>query len=144
MSGIGIGDGPLGEGLTRRTFVALGGSAALTLAGAGVLTAAARAQAVAGARIWSRATYLPLVGQSFGVSGYKGSLVLTAVRDLPFRPVGSDDAFSLTFSASAGALADGLPELHRPGVGSFAMFLAPGEASGSGWSYSAVIDRTYG
>jgi hypothetical protein len=130
--------------LTRRRLIGMGigGGAVLTLAAGGPASALAR---VLSADVFSRATYTPLIGQSFTVKGLKTPLRLLSVGDVPFRPAGSDLAFILGFDAPAHVTAlPGDPSLlSHPRLGQFGMFLTPGTASGGREPFTAIVDRTY-
>lgn len=131
-------------GLTRRALIGLGGGVVLTLSGGAVASALIRPSAAA-QRIWSRSTYVPLVGDSFAARGHTSPLKLVEILDLPQRPAGSDEAFTLVFRGPGGAtLGPDIPTLSHPAVGRFSMFLSPGAGSGSSQPFYAVVDRTHG
>jgi hypothetical protein len=125
--------------VTRRTAIALGGAAFITLGGPALALAGQQSSATS---VWSRASYTPLVGDPFSVAGMSGSLRLVGVEDLPGAPAGSDQAFALTFRAPAAidALPGDPPVLRHPTLGSFPLFLE----SGGDRSFTAVINRLYG
>ena len=132
-------------GLTRRALIGLGGGVVLTLSGGGVASALTGPSAAAAKRIWSRSTYVPLIGESFAVRGHRSPVKLVDIRDLRHRAAGSDCAFTLVFSALDGTvLSPDLPTLSHPAVGTFSMFLSPGARSGSSQPFYAVVDRTHG
>ena len=126
--------------LTRRGLLELGGTAfALTLTGVGT------ASALTTLSPWRRASYLPLVGQSFSVRGYASPLTLTSVGDLQSGPAGSDNAFALMFRTPSGArpMPSSLGVLTHATLGTFSLMLVPGEAPGSARGYVAVINRVH-
>lgn len=126
--------------VTRRTAIALGGAALITL-GAGPAYALAGQQSSA-TSVWSRASYTPLVGETFSVAGLSRPLRLVSIKNLPGCPAGSDQAFALAFRAPAGvdALPGDPPLLGNPVLGSFPLFLE----SGGDRSFTAVINRLNG
>lgn len=128
--------------LTRRTVLKLGCASGVTLVGGSALAGTS----LAATGIWSRSTYVPLVGQSFTIRGYSSPAQLVRIDDLPGAPVGSDRAFALVFrmSGDAGALPNGLRRLTNPSLGSFSMFLSPALSKSSDTPLVAVINRTHG
>jgi hypothetical protein len=134
--------------VTRRRLIGLGvgGGAALALTAGGPASALARVSATIIPNAFSRSTYTPLVGAAFTVKGLSSSLRLVAIGDVPFRPAGSDLAFTLSFDAPArvAALPGDPPLLSHPKLGRFSMFLTPGAVAGGRMVFTATVDRTYG
>ena len=135
--------------LTRAGLVQAGAAAAVVIAvpSAGrslapalrsMLDGRSPAAAVAYLR---RATYLPLVGDSFGIARADGSRVklrLIEARALPSR----GEAFSLLFQGSDGtALESAIHRLEHPELGAVELFLGPvGPALGRR-EFEAVVNR---
>jgi hypothetical protein len=126
--------------LTRRAVLKVGGAAALALSTAGTALAAQRRRL----SYLRRSSYLPLVGQRFAIAG-GGELELVAVRDLRDEQRDSDDAFALCFAGPRGtsALTTGLPRLHHPALGLFALFVTTGKTTAASQHYCAVINRLH-
>jgi hypothetical protein len=93
-----------------------------------------------------RSSYLSLSTQSFGASlrGATSDLTLQAVEDLPAAATadkslaGSEDAFSLSFSASSPLTAE-IHTFSHPDLGVFDVFIAPVENQGR---YEVVVNRS--
>lgn len=128
--------------VTRRTAVKLGvTAAAATLTTAGTAAAAGRTP-----HMWRRSSYAGLVGQRFSVGGSSRGLHLTAVRNLPNGPAGSEKGFLLIFRGPHGTAfaAHDIPRLHHRSLGTVPMFLSPGSSSSAGQSFVAVVNRLHG
>jgi hypothetical protein len=128
---------------TRRTFIARGGSAAF--AAALPIRLLSRHRRLSLRSHLRRSAYHGLVGQRFSVSGTRMKLRLLAVEDLNKHQAGSDHAFALVFRASRGAsrIANQVPTLYHPSLGSFALLIAPGAPSRKGQPYAAIINRLH-
>ena len=112
--------------LTRRDLLQTGGTAALGL----VLLGPASARAAIAAPVapyLRRSSYVGLSSASFDAGGV--ALRLADVGE------GTEETFALSFAG--GPLAEGVHVLSHPELGSFGLYLVPGE-SGS----TAVIDRS--
>jgi hypothetical protein len=138
--------------LTRRALLKTGGAAAVTLAIPGAALAKrrrwhrrARPHRKALGSHLRRTSYDPLVGQPFTVEGTGTPLKLVSVEDLNAHQASSDNAFALIFRAQPGlpTLADQVPQLHHPALGSFKLLISPGDAAPQGQIYSAVINRLH-
>jgi hypothetical protein len=124
---------------TRRTLLKVGGVAAAAL----VLPEAALGRSFK-VRLGlnhplRRSSYRGLRGERFRVDG--GQLIkLERVQDLNSLQAGSETSFALIFSGPA-ALADPVPQLYHPWLGSFRLLLSPGAATAQGRTYVAVINQ---
>lgn len=128
--------------LTRRALLASGGAVGVGLA----LPRVAHAYAQRTSSHMRRSSYLPLIGDQFGVGGTHAKLRLAHVEDLNQHQAGSEHAFALNFAAPRGAppLATSIPTaLHHPALGRFKLLLAPGAPGGTGLRYWAVINRLH-
>jgi hypothetical protein len=112
--------------LTRRDLLQTGGTAALGLMLLGPASARA-AIAAPVAPYLRRSSYVGLSSASFDAGGV--ALRLVEVGD------GTEEAFSLSFAG--GPLAEGVHVLSHPELGSFGLFLVPGDRGST-----AVIDRS--
>ena len=135
--------------LTRAGLVQAGAAAAVVIAvpSAGRSLAPAlrsmldgRSPAAAAAYL-RRATYLPLVGDSFEIARADGSRVelrLIEARALPSR----GEAFSLLFQGSDGTvLESAIHRLEHPGLGAVELFLGPVGPTLGRREYEAVVNR---
>jgi hypothetical protein len=125
---------PPARGVTRRRLLATGGAA-------GAAAAFGRFPAVAGAAdqavpdYLGRSSYLALSTPTFAVG--TTSAKLEAVGDLLDLP-GSEDAFSLIFSAAA-PIEPAIQSFSHPDLGQFEFFVAPIEGRGL---YEVVVNRS--
>lgn len=71
---------------------------------------------------------------------HSASMTLTGISDLPGGMPGDDDAFALTFRASAAGPPQGTYTLKRPGFAKTLLFLVPDGAALL--TYQAIINRS--
>jgi hypothetical protein len=136
-------------GLTRRRLFAIGGAAtAATLMPIDVLTKAAGASSTASPSYLKRSTYTALGTPDFRLSQGMLSipLKLERVSDLGGDATsGSEDAFSLQFSASGSRrIEQGISTLSHPEIGEFDLFAVPVDPPGSNQTYEVVVNRSVG
>jgi hypothetical protein len=134
-------------GLTRRRLFAIGGAAtAATLMPVDVLTKAAGASSTASPSYLRRSTYTALGTPDFRLSQGALSipLKLERVSDLGGdAPSGSEDAFSLQFSASGSRrIEQGISTLKHPEIGEFDLFAVPVDPPGTIQNYEVVVNRS--
>jgi hypothetical protein len=129
--------------LTRRQALQLGAASGLAaLLGGPAVARAGTAPAL------RRSSWAPLVSQPVRAGAV--TLRLERVADLAGAAGDAalrdhDEAFALTFTGPAGALADGAHVFAHPALGSFALFAAPvGSPAGGSQHYEAVVDRSVG
>jgi hypothetical protein len=127
------------RGVTRRRLLA-GGTAAGAALAFGVMPRSASAATDAVPDYLGRSSYLNLQTQRFA-SSYLGNatdLTLEAVRDLDSALAGSEDAFSLLFSASS-PIEAGIRTFSHPDLGVFDFYIGPTERGGK---YEVVVNRS--
>lgn len=118
--------------LSRRDLIKAG---ALTVMMAPLILAPAT-------NLYARSRFSPLLNHPFDVSDdvHAASMTLTRISDLLGGVPGDDDAFALTFSASAAGPPQGTYSLDRRGFDTTHMFLVPDDASRL--TYQAIINRS--
>ena len=92
--------------------------------------------------LYARSRFSPLLNHPFDVSDdvNRVSMTLTRVSDLLGGIVDDDDAFALTFRASAAGPPQGTYSLDRPGFARTHLFLVPDDATRQ--TYQAIINRS--
>jgi uncharacterized protein DUF6916 len=127
------------RGVTRRRLLAGGAAAGAALA-VGVRPGPASAAATDVPDYLGRSSYLSLSTLRFGSSrlGSSSDLTLEAVRDLDSALAGSEDAFSLLFTASS-PFSSGIRTLSHPDLGVFDFLVGPIEGGGK---YEVVVNRS--
>ena len=142
-----------GEGerltLTRAGLVQAGAAAAVVIAAPSVSRSLAPALksmlagrgATAPLAYLRRATYVPLVGDSFEIARADGSRV--KLRLIEARPIPSrGEAFSLVFQGSEGTvLESAIHRLEHPGLGAVELFLGPVGPTLGRRQFEAVVNR---
>lgn len=90
-----------------------------------------------------RSRFGPLLNHAFDVTDdlHSASMTLIRISDLPGGVVDDDDAFALTFRASAAGPPQGTYSLKRPGFAATPLFLVPDDASLL--TYEAIINRSF-
>lgn len=129
---------PLARGVTRRRLLATGGAAGAAAAfGLNPLSpASASAADPAVPDYLGRSSYLVLSTPDFTIGPTTAKLV--TVTDLDAKLAGSEDAFSLLFSAAA-PIEPAINAFAHPDLGSFEFFIAPVEGKGF---YEVVVNRS--
>jgi hypothetical protein len=92
--------------------------------------------------LYARSRFGPFLNQTFDVSDdvRSASMTLTRISDLAGGTPDDDDAFALTFRASAAGPPQGTYSLNRPGFARTLLFLVPDGASLL--TYQAIINRS--
>ena len=92
--------------------------------------------------LYARSRFSPLLNHPFDVSDDVGnaSMTLTRISDLMGGVADDDDAFALTFRASAAGPPQGTYNLGRPGFATTQLFLVPDDAGRL--TYQAIINRS--
>lgn len=92
--------------------------------------------------LYARSRFGPLLNRPFDVSDdlHSAAMTLALISDLPGALAEDDDAFALTFRASAAGPPQGTYTLKRPGFASTLLFLVPDDASRL--TYQAIINRS--
>jgi hypothetical protein len=129
---------PAARGVTRRRLLATGGAAGAAAAFGGLRPLTASAAEPSVPDYLGRSSYAHLSAPTFAVG--TTTLTLEQVADLGGDPklAGSEDAFSLLFSAAA-PLQPAIQAFSHPDLGQFEFFIAPVERSGM---YEVVVNRS--
>ncbi len=92
--------------------------------------------------LYVRSRFGPLLNRPFDVFDdvHAASMTLIHISDLPGGRADDDDAFALTFRASAAGPPQGTYSLKRPGFATTPLFLVPDEAGLL--TYQAIINRS--
>lgn len=93
--------------------------------------------------LYARSRFTALLNHPFDISDamHSASMTLTLISDLPGGVADDDDAFALTFRASAAGPPQGTYTLKRPGFATTSMFLVPDDASRL--TYQAIVNRSF-
>ena len=135
--------------MTRREALVLGAAAGVVAtvgAPAGALAAGGLSQGAGGPEFYTRATYVPLVGEDFAAGPH--TLRLTSITDVlggDSNPALRDhpEVFALEFEGPADALDHDIHVLTHPLLGPFPIFLGPvGAARGLEQTYAVIVDRS--
>ncbi|HEX2905010.1 MAG TPA: hypothetical protein VHO01_16265 [Jatrophihabitans sp.] len=134
--------------LTRRSLLALGGSAGL-LGLAGPAQAAARPTRVAGLgtaapAIGPRSSFGHLLGRTVLVTGPDGSrrLTLARIADVSQAAAGDENAYNLLFAVPSGPpFTDGIYQLSAPGLRPIPLLLTTIGAPGADQRVQAVVNH---
>lgn len=128
---------PPGRGVTRRRLLATGGAAGAAAAFGGLKPFTARAADPAVPDYLGRSSYAALSTPLFAVGATTAKL--EAISDIQGDNLaGSEDAFSLTFSAQA-PIEPAIQSFSHPDLGDFEFFIAPVEGNGR---YEVVVNRS--
>jgi hypothetical protein len=92
--------------------------------------------------LYARSRFSPLLGHPFDVSDdvQNTTMTLARISDLMGAVAQDDDAFALTFRATAAGPAQGTYSLRRPGFATTHLFLVPDDATRM--TYQAIINRS--
>lgn len=92
--------------------------------------------------LYARSRFSPFLNHPFDVSDdvHAASMTLTRISDLLGGVADDDDAFALTFRASAAGPPQGTYTLDRRGFAKTELFLVPDDASRL--TYQAIINRS--
>jgi hypothetical protein len=123
------------RGVTRRRLLAGGGAAGAAIV-LGISPRIASAAEPAVPDYLGRSSYMSLSTPRFGSNA--GILTLESVTDLDPALAGSEDAFSLLFSADT-PFDGGIRTFSHPDLGVFDFFIAPVEGKGK---YEVVVNRS--